>query len=84
MVLIRLFHFTYTFFLCYRYRFSPLFCKVVDKILEGVFEKLHSSSMQKYMQSYGKSLTCFGLFGHHQGGIRQKKKSTKYNMNMQL
>ena len=48
MVLILLFHFTYTSFLCYRYRFSPLSGKVVGKILEGVFEKPHTSLMQKY------------------------------------
>jgi hypothetical protein len=84
MVLIRLFCFTYTSFLCYRYRFSPLSCKVVDKILEGVFEKLHDSSMQKYIQSYGQSPTYFGLLAIIRGHSAKKKKLTNYNMDMQL
>ena len=78
MVLIRLFRFTYTSVVCYRYHFSPPSCKVVERILEGVFENLHNSSMQKYVESCGQSLTCFSLFGHHQGVIRQRKRKAKH------
>jgi hypothetical protein len=52
MVLVRLFRFTYTSVPCHRYNFSPLSFKVVDMILEGVFEKPHNSSMQKYIHTY--------------------------------
>ena len=85
MVLIYLSRFTDTSVLCYRYHFLPLPLKVLDKILEGVFEKPHDSSVPKYIRSFGQSATCFGLFGHHHGCIRRRKKTyANYNMDMRL
>jgi len=44
---------------------------------ESVFysSKCNNSSIQRYTQLHSKPPACFGFFGHHQEGIRQKKKA---------